>query len=83
MTKIEFQIFTELLRKFVKQMMRQIGVDNKDDYRTYEFIADAVVYGNENVSNDRQLTMAALCIGAQLENADLVSFGIRAEEEER
>ncbi len=82
MTKIEMQIFTELLRKFVQQMMKQIGVYDKDA-RTFEFIADAVEYGKENVNNDRQLTMAALCIGAQLDNADLVNFGTRAEEEER
>lgn len=80
MTKIEMQIFTELLRKFVQQMMKQIGVYDKDA-RTFEFIADAVEYGKENVNNDRNLTMAALCIGAQLANAELFRFGTLEEEE--
>lgn len=80
MTKIELQIFTELLRKFVKHMMKQIGVYDKDD-RTFEFIADAVEYGKENVNDDRKLTMAALCIGAKLENAAIFSFGTMEEEE--
>ena len=82
MTKIELMLFSDLLRKFVKQMMMQIGVYNNDELEK-EFIADAVEYGKENVNNDRQLTMAALCIGAQLSNADLVSFGPKVEEEER
>lgn len=82
MTKIEFQILNELLREFVKHMMKQIGVYDKDTTKS-EFFADAVEYGKKNVNNDRQLTMAALCIGAQLNDADLVSFGIRAEEEEK
>lgn len=80
MTKNELQILTELLRKFVKHMMKQIGVFNKDA-RTFEFIDDAVEYGKKNVTNDRQLTMAALCIGAQLANAALYSFGTMEEEE--
>lgn len=80
MTKIELQILAELLRKFVKHMMKQIGVYDKDA-RTFEFIADATEYEKKNVNNDRNITMAALCIGAQLANAELFHFGTLEEEE--
>lgn len=82
MTKIELMIFQDLLRKFVKQMMMQIGVYNNDEPEK-EFIAKAAKYGKENIASDEQIAMAALCIGGLLDRADLVSFGPRVEEEER
>ena len=82
MTKIELMLFQDLLRKFVKQMMMQIGVYNNDGLEK-EFIEKATKYGRENIATDEQITMAALCIGGLLNGADLVSFGARAEEEER
>lgn len=80
MTKIELQVLAELLRKFVKHMMKQIGVYDNDELEK-EFIADATEYGKKNVNNDRNITMAALCIGAQLANAELFRFGTLEEEE--
>lgn len=82
MTKIELMLFQDLLRKFVKQMMMQIGVYNNDEPEK-EFIEKAAKYGKENIASDEQIAMAALCIGGLLDGADLVSFGARAEEEER
>lgn len=82
MTKIELMIFQDLLRKFVKQMMMQIGVYNNDELEK-EFVEKAAKYGKENINSDEQIAMAALCIGGLLDAADLVSFGPRAEEEER
>lgn len=81
MTKIELMLFRDLLRKFVKQMMMQIGVYNNELEK--EFIKKTAKYGKENIASDEQIAMAALCIGGLLDSADLVSFGIRAEEEER
>ena len=82
MTKIELMLFQDLLRKFVKQMMMQIGVYNNDGPEK-EFIEKATKYGRENIATDEQIAMAALCIGGLLDGADLVSFGARVEEEER
>ena len=82
MTKIELMLFQDLFRKFVKQMMMQIGVYNNDELEK-EFIEKAAKYGKENIVSDEQIAMAAICIGVQLDAADLVSFGIRVEEEER
>lgn len=82
MTKIELMLFQDLLRKFTKQMMMQIGVYNNDELEK-EFVEKAAEYGKANIVSDEQITMAALCIGGLLDGADLVSFGPRAEEEER
>lgn len=82
MTKIELMIFQDLLRKFVKQMMMQIGVYNNDEPEK-EFIEKAAKYEKKNIASDEQIAMAALCIGGLLDGADLVSFGARVEEEER
>lgn len=82
MTKIELMIFQDLLRKFVKQMMMQIGVYNNDEPEK-EFIEKAAKYGEKNIASDEQIAMAALCLGGLLDAADLVSFGPRVEEEER
>lgn len=81
MTKIELMLFQDLLRKFVKQMMMQIGVYNNELEK--EFIDKAADYGKENIASNEQITMAALCIGSMLNTASLVGFGTRAEEEER
>lgn len=82
MTKIEFMLFQDLLRKFTKQMMMQIGVYNNDEPEK-EFIEKAAKYGKKNIASNEQIAMAALCIGGLLNTADLVSFGPRVEEEER
>lgn len=82
MTKIELMLFSDLLRKFVKQMMMQIGVYNNDELEK-EFVEKAAEYGKKNIASDEQLAMAALCLGGLLDGAELVSFGARAEEEER
>lgn len=82
MTKIELMLFSDLLRKFVKQMMMQIGVYNNDELEK-EFVEKAAEYGKKNIVSDEQNAMAALCIGGLLDGAELVSFGARAEEEER
>lgn len=82
MTKIEFQIFMDLFIKFTKLMLEQIGVDEKRA-KSKEFQEKVAKYGAANINCDEQVAMAALCIGALLNGADLVSFGARAEEEER
>lgn len=82
MTKIELMLFSDLLRKFVKQMMMQIGVYNNDELEK-EFVEKAAEYGKKNIISDEQIAMAALCLGGLLNTADLVSFGPRVEEEER
>ena len=82
MTKIELMLFSDLLRKFVKQMMMQIGVYNNDELEK-EFIEKAANYGKKNIVSDEQIAMAALYIGGLLDGAELVSFGARAEEEEK
>ena len=82
MTKIELMLFQDLLRKFTKQMMMQIGVYNNDELEK-EFIEKTANYGKKNIVSEEQITMAALCICGLLNGADLVSFGARAEEEER
>lgn len=82
MTKIELMLFMDLLRKFTKQMMMQIGVYNNDEPEK-EFIEKAANYGTKNITSEEQIAMAALCICGLLDGADLVSFGTRVEEEER
>lgn len=82
MTKIELMLFQDLLRKFTKQMMMQIGVYNNDEPEK-EFIEKAANYGKKNIASDEQIAMAALCIGTMLNTADFVSFGPRVEEEEK
>lgn len=82
MTKIEFMLLQDLLRSFTKQMMMQIGVYNNGEPEK-EFIEKAANYGKKNIASNEQIAMAALCIGGLLDGADLVSFGTRAEEEER
>ena len=82
MTKFELMLFQDLLRKFIKQMMMQIGVYNNDELEKV-FVEKAAKYGEENITSDEQIAMAALCIGGLLDGADLVSFGTRVEEEER
>lgn len=82
MTKFELMLFQDLLRKFVKQMMTQIGVYNNDELEK-EFVEKAAKYGEKYIASDEQIAMVALCIGGLLDGADLVSFGPRAEEEER
>lgn len=82
MTKFEFMIFMDLFVKFTKVMLEQIGVD-EERAKSKEFIEKVAKYGKENINCDEQVAMAALCIGGLLNGADLVSFGPRAEEEER
>lgn len=82
MTKIEFMLFMDLLVKFTRLMLDKIGVD-EERAKSKEFIEKVAKYGKENINSDEQVAMAALCIGGLLNDADLVSFGPRAEEEER
>lgn len=82
MTKIELMIFMDLFTKFTRLMLDQIGVD-EERAKSKEFIEKVAKYGAANINSDEQVAMAALCIGGLLNGADLVSFGPRAEEEER
>lgn len=82
MTKNELMIFMDLFTIFTRLMLDRIGVD-EERAKSKEFIEKVAKYGSANINSDEQVAMAALCIGAQLDNADLVSFGTRVEEEER
>lgn len=82
MTKIELMLFMDLFTKFTRLMLEQIGVD-EERAKSKEFIEKVAKYGAANINSDEQVAMAALCIGGLLDAADLVSFGPRAEEEER
>lgn len=81
MTKIDFMLFMDLFVKFTRLMLDQIGVD-EERAKSKEFIEKVAKYGKENINSDEQVAMAALCIGSLLKGAEL-SFGPRAEEEER
>ena len=82
MTKIELMLFMDLFTKFTRLMLEQIGVD-EERAESKEFIEKVAKYGAANINSDEQIAMAALCIGSMLNTASLVSFGARAEEEER
>ena len=82
MTKIELMLFMDLLAKFTRLMLEQIGVD-EERAKSKEFIEKVAKYGAANINSDEQVAMAALCIGGLLTGADLMSFGVRVEEEER
>lgn len=82
MTKIEIMIFLQMLEKFIAAMLFKIGMD-EGKAKKEGFLDKVAHYGMENINSDEQITMAAICIHALLNDAEVVSFGPRAEEEER